>query len=334
MIASRLARAGRRLGKTYRFDAGFCEWRRGAERRLVTGVEIGPKGTPMSLVELVPLVLKTSIMVMVFAIGLTASPRDLIYLFSRPGRLTLSLGSMFVVMLVVAGGLSRLFELSRPVEILIVALALAPVPPILPRKQAKAGGDASYAVGLLVAASLFSIVWIPFALWLLRNVFAAPLQASAGDLVSTVGLRILAPLAVGALIARFAPKFAAWLQPAFARLGSLLLLAAIVPILLKTWQPALLQVGGGTIVALAVFVVVGLAAGHLLGGPDPDDRTVLAFASASRHPGIAASLAALNFPQEKAIVAVLLLYLIVSALLTIPYMNWRKRAGTAPLKLA
>lgn len=283
----------------------------------------------MSLVELVPLVLKTSIMVMVFAVGLTALPRDLIYFVSRPGRLTLSLASMFVVMLIVAVGISRLLDLPRPVEILIVALAMAPIPPLLPRKQAKAGGDASYAVGLVVAASLFSIVWIPFALWLLRSVFATPLQASTGDLVNTVLLRILAPLAAGALIARLAPRFAAWIQPAFARLGSLLLLVAVVPILFKTWQPALLQIGGGTIIALAVFVVVGLVAGHLMGGPDPDDRTVLAFASASRHPGIAMSLAALNFPQEKAVVAVLLLYLIVSAALTIPYMAWRKRAGAA-----
>lgn len=288
----------------------------------------------MSLVELVPLVLKTSIMVMVFAIGLTALPRDLIYLFSRPGRLTLSLASMFVVMLVAAVAISRLLNLPRAVEVLIVALALAPIPPILPRKQAKAGGDASYAVGLLVAASLFSIVWIPAALWALRSVFALPLHASANDLIETVLVRILAPLALGALIGRFAPRFATWVQPAFARLGSLLLLAAIVPILFKTWHPALQMIGGGTLLALGAFVVIGLASGHLLGRPDPDDRTVLAFASACRHPGIAMSLAALNFPQEKALVAVLLLYLIVSAVLTIPYMAWRKRVDAARLSLA
>jgi BASS family bile acid:Na+ symporter len=288
----------------------------------------------MSLAELVPLVLKASIMTIVFSLGLTALPRDLVYLVSHPGRLTLSLASMFVVMLIAAGGMSRLLDLPRPVEILVVALALAPIPPLLPRKTAKAGGDASYTVGLLVAASLFSIVWIPFALWLLRTVFEAPLQASTGDLLNTVLLSILAPLAAGALLARFTPKFASWVQPAFARLGNLLLLAAIVPILFKTWHPALLQIGGGTLLALAAFVVVGLITGQLMGGPDPDDRTVLAFATSTRHPGIAMSLAALNFPQEKTVVAVLLLYLIVAAVLTIPYMMWRKRVGAAQLKPA
>lgn len=288
----------------------------------------------MSLAELVPLALKTSITLMVFAIGLTARPRDLIYLFKRPGRLALSLTAMFLVMLIVAVAICRFLDLPRPVEIVVVALALSPIPPLLPKKQAKAGGDASYAVGLLVAASLFAVLWIPLALSALAGLYHLPLHSSTGHLANIVFQRILLPLTAGAVIARFAPTFAGWIQPAFARTGSLLLLAAVLPILFKTWHPALLQVGGGTLLALAAFVLVGLVSGHLLGGPDPDDRTVLAFASAARHPGITMSLAAINFPQEKSIVAVVLLYLIVSAVLTIPYIAWRKRVGAAQLKSA
>lgn len=285
----------------------------------------------MSIAELVPLVLKSSIMVMIFAIGLSALPRDLIYLFRRPGRLLLSLISMFGVMLIAAVAISRTLDLPRPVEVMIVALALAPIPPLLPKKQAKAGGDESYAIGLVVAASLFSVVWIPFAASFLDGVYGLPLHASAGHLTDVVLFHILTPLVLGAVIARPAPRTAAWLQPAFARTGSLLLFAAVAPVLFKTWHPALAQIGGGTLLALAAFVLIGLVSGHLLGRPDPDDRTVLAFASAARHPAIAVSLAALNFPQEKAVVAVALLYLIVSAVLTIPYIAWRKRVGAARL---
>ena len=84
----------------------------------------------------------------------------------------------------------------------------------------------------------------------------------------------------------------------------------------------------GTVVAMGLFIVVGLLAGHLLGGPATDDRTVLAMATASRHPGVALAVAHLNFPDE-ALPAAVLLFLLANAVLSIPYVAWRKRAGAA-----
>ena len=65
-------------------------------------------------------------------------------------------------------------------------------------------------------------------------------------------------------------------------------------------------------------------AGHVLGGPDASDRTVLALSTASRHPGAAAAIASVNFPQERAAIAVLLLYLIVAGAASALYLRWRK----------
>ena len=58
---------------------------------------------------------------------------------------------------------------------------------------------------------------------------------------------------------------------------------------------------------------------------------MLALATASRHPGIALYLASHNFPQEKAVLAAVLLYLLVSTLLALPYVAWRRRGGAASL---
>lgn len=283
----------------------------------------------MTIVELVPLALKTSIIVMAFAVGLTAQPRDLIYVFEHPLRLARSLTSMFLVMLLAAVAITRLLDLHRTVEIVIVCLALSPLPPLLPHKLKKAGGDGSYSVGLVVAASLFALIWIPSALWVLGNLSGLSLHDTPSHLASVVILNILVPLALGATIHHLAPNFADWIQVAFARTGGLLLLAALIPVLIKAWHPALLQIGGGTVLTLVAFVVIGLISGHFLGGPDPDDRTVLALSSASRHPAIAVSLASINFPQEKDVVVVVLMYLIISALLTLPYSAWRKRLEAA-----
>ena len=77
--------------------------------------------------------------------------------------------------------------------------------------------------------------------------------------------------------------------------------------------------GNGPVTALAAFVVVGLAAGHCLGGLDSDDRPVLALATACRHPGVAIAIAVAVFPEEKAVLlAAVLLYMVVSGLVSIP----------------
>jgi hypothetical protein len=45
-------------------------------------------------------------------------------------------------------------------------------------------------------------------------------------------------------------------------------------------------VGNGAVLPIIAFVLVGLVIGHLLGGPTPENRTALAFSTASRHPGL------------------------------------------------
>jgi BASS family bile acid:Na+ symporter len=89
-------------------------------------------------------------------------------------------------------------------------------------------------------------------------------------------------------------------------------------------------VGNGTLVAIAAFVVLGLAIGHVLGGPNPHDRSVLALATASRHPAIALTIAQTNFPNQPVVPAILI-YLILGVVLGIPYIKWRQRVdGVGP----
>ena len=76
---------------------------------------------------------------------------------------------------------------------------------------------------------------------------------------------------------------------------------------------------------MLVFAGVGLAAGHLLGGPDPENRTVLALSTAPRHPGVAIALAAATFPDQKLAPAAVLRYLLVSAVATKFYLVWNAR---------
>ena len=82
---------------------------------------------------------------------------------------------------------------------------------------------------------------------------------------------------------------------------------------------------GELVRALLAMNVLMPAIGHVLGGPIPQNQTALAIATASRHPGIALILATANFPAETLVGPALLLYLLVNAVVAIPYLLWTKR---------
>jgi BASS family bile acid:Na+ symporter len=277
---------------------------------------------------LIVLAIKLSLVLLVFSIGLAATVSDAMYLFRRPKLLLRSLLSMNVVMPLFAAVLAASFDLRPVVKGALVLLAVSPLPPIFPKKASKAGGAFSYTIGLLVAATLVSIVFIPLALKLLERAFDIPLQMGPARVVSLVLWTLLLPLAAGIAVHRLAPAFAERAAKPIGQVGGILLLVALLPIVIKVWPAMMSLIGNGTIIAMVVFAVLGLAAGHLLGGPDPENRIVLALSTATRHPGIAIAIAAANFPDQKLAPAAVLLYLIVSALAAKPYLAWAKRRRT------
>lgn len=277
----------------------------------------------MTLAELVPLALKLSIMAMVFTIGLGAEPADLLYLLRHPGQLVRSIVAMILVMPAIAVGLVKLFALDAPVEITLVCLALSPAPPILPKKI-KAGGSHAYVMSLLVIAALLSIVWIPLAGVILDRIFNAQISIPAAPVAKLVLMTVIAPVVAGVILRRLVPALAERLARPLGLAATVVLLVGLVLILLKVGPTMLALLGNGTLAAIAAFVILGLAVGHLLGGPSPGDRTVLALGSAARHPGIAMAIASITYPAAKAVPAAILIYLLVSMLVTAPYMMWRR----------
>jgi BASS family bile acid:Na+ symporter len=274
---------------------------------------------------LILLMAQAAIVLTVFALGLSASPQDAIYLFRRPGQLLRSLLSMNVVMPLFAAAVNALFELRPAVEIALITLAVSPVPPLLPNKVLKAGGGASYTIGLLVAAALLAIVFVPLIADLVGSSLGRPAQMSPIAIAKVVGITVLAPLAVGMLVRRVAPGFSERIAKPISMAASILLVISLLPILFIAMPTIVSLVGNGTLAAVVAFVILGLAAGHLLGGPEPQHRTVLALATSSRHPGIAVAIASVNFPEEEQVFAAILLYLLVNAIVSVPYVIWRSR---------
>jgi BASS family bile acid:Na+ symporter len=163
----------------------------------------------MTTFEMIKLAVVASIFLTVLGIGMSATVRDVTFLLREPGLLFRSFLSMFVVMPVVVTVIAQVSNLPEAVKIALVALAIAPVPPILPRRELKAGCHADYAVGLLAVGALIAIVYVPLAVEILDRIFGRHGDVSRLAIAKIVLITILAPLLIGMAIRQWAPSAAA-----------------------------------------------------------------------------------------------------------------------------
>ena len=277
----------------------------------------------MDDIHFVKLLLTTSILLLVFALGAHATLADATSfvreMFRPPYWLLRALASMYVVVPAVAVWIGLVFDLERPVRIGLLAVSIAPIPPILPGKQLRLGGSSSHVFGLLVAVSLSAIVQLPLMVELIGSVFGREASFGPWQVARLIGMTILVPLAAGLLAQRFAPRWADLVAPWTSRLGTILLLAVVAVVLFKLWPIMASLIGSGALLAMIALATAGIAAGHWIGGPDPSDRAILAIASAMRHPGIAVAVATANAPEAPRLVAAILLYVMVSLAMTSIY---------------
>jgi BASS family bile acid:Na+ symporter len=279
-----------------------------------------------------------SLLLIVFGLGLRATFADTAFLFRElfrtPHRLLRAIVAMFLVVPAVAVAIAMLFDLPQPVKMALLAMAVSPMPPILPGKQMKFGGQARFVYGLLVAVSLAAIVVVPIAVEVLSWLFQRDVHVSVRAIATAIAVTILAPLAAGLIVRHVAEHAAERLAPWVARFGTVLLIVSGVFILINAYPAVALLVGSGAIVAFVALAVLGIAVGHSLGGPNPRERTVLAIAAPMRHPGVAITIAHATFPNDPISPAAILLMLLVGVVVTTVYGHFRSRSNTDERKPA
>lgn len=269
-----------------------------------------------------------SLAVLVFGSGLGARFGDVTALLRRPGLLVRSLIAVLVVAPVLAVALVGLLDLDREIAIALVALSISPLPPLLPGRSAKAGGEPQYGLGLVFVLAALAVPVIAVAAEVLQLVFGRDYVATPWVVARLLALSVLAPLLAGMIVARVSPATADRLEIVLHRVQRWLLPAAMIALVASAAPRMWALIGNQTLLALVVFVVGAFAAGHLLGGPDRGYAAVLALATSCRHPATALALASANFPEadEHAAIA---LYGVVTAAVGALYAAWAKRRRPA-----
>jgi len=280
--------------------------------------------------QLIMLAFAISLFLTVLGFGLRASFADLLYLVRRPGLLTRTVLSMFVIVPVAAVVIDLVFELDHRVEIILITLALSPVPPLLPKKATKVNAGNEYPLALITTMALVSLATVQISILILERFLGRDFGMSPGAMARTILISVVAPLVTGMVVRTLLPRFAARVAKPIAVVAGILLALAAVILVVSTFSAIRALATWQTVLAMVAFVVIGLAAGHVLGGPDPEHAGVLALASAGRHPGIALAIATANFPGEQ-FGGLILLYLIVGAVICVPYSKWQRAEVAEPV---
>jgi predicted Na+-dependent transporter len=278
------------------------------------------------MTELLLTGLKLAVGLMILGIGLSATMGDLGLLWRRPRLLLRSLVAMYLLVPLAAGLLVKLLPITIPAKVALLVLAVSAGAPLLPRRLANFGSH-GYVFSLVVTSSLASIVLVPLSLGVLTDNFAAHFELEPLAAAQVIGTSFLAPLAFGMMLRALLPTAGERLAHALtAAAGLLLVVCALLLLVLNA--PQLVEARWSGFGALVLLMVIALAIGHAMGGPDPDDRTALAVACATRHLGIAV-LVATSLPGPR-VVVLISAYIVIAMAVSVPYLAWRKRLHREP----
>lgn len=282
---------------------------------------------------LILVIAQASLLMVVASVGLRAQWRDVIASIRKPKLLVRGIVAVNLVVPATAVLLCAILPMEQPVKIGIAIMAVSPLAPLLTGKMVKAGVEASSAIGLYVALVLLAIVIVPATIAVLSWIFPADASISVRDVAALAARTVLAPLAAGLLLGTMAPRFARPLSKMLMMIGYAGLALVAIAILYARGSDILALVGDGAVLAIIVTVIAGLAAGHLLGGPEPSGRTALALAATTRHPGLAAMIAQQNFGDPKVLPAIIL-FLLTSVTVSTAYLAWFARKPGSRAKAA
>ncbi len=262
---------------------------------------------------------------LILAIGMQSTVDDLTYLWRRPWLLTKSMLAMYVLVPLLAVAFARLLPIPFGLKVALVVIAISAGAPLVPRKLMPLSNH-GYVFSVIATSSLLAIVTVPLWLTALSALSGATPQIPPREVARLLGRAFLLPLVIGMGIRIMVPGIAEDLSEILLKVGGAALALAGLVLLVLGW-PLLREAGWISIFVLGLLTGGALTIGHLLGGPDPEDRTALAIACATRHLGIAVLVAA-AVPGVRTGVLVIA-YLVASLIASIPYVRWRKRYHSA-----
>lgn len=239
-----------------------------------------------------------SVWLLLFTMGLGMNFGQAFVLVKQPKKLIMTILAASVLVVVVAvimlyGAQLLGLNIALEVQVSILLLAGAAGSALVPALVQPLGAKADEAVSAMIMVVLATIIIEPVVV----AIFFPPLgvEISATEVLQIVVTSILVPLFLGLAIRSWWLMMADFITDRLTKLANALLQATIILIILKDLG-TMLELGLWNLVVMAVFIVVFLAIGHLLGGSKLPDRLTMG-ATAGLRNGAIAMLVASKLPE-------------------------------------
>jgi len=279
--------------------------------------------------QLLGILVTVTIFSMMLSIGLNNSVRDLTTLWRDRALFFRSILAVVVIVPLVFFLLIVAFDLSAGVSSGLVLLAAAVGAPLTTKRASAAGADLVYVSSLQVSLAILTVLVAPVLLAIAYASFDLVTEHVGPMAVARqVATVTLLPLLVGLGLKYYKPGLATKVVEPLNRISNILFLVLVVALIgavvaLPDLRSQLLIGWPGTF-AIVIIVLVSLAVGHLIGGPDQERRNGLAIVCVARNVGLALYIANLS-ESSLTIIPTIIVYMLLGAFLAIPYSIWAKR---------
>lgn len=264
--------------------------------------------------------------VVMLSIGLRVSGGELLNILRNRAVLARSLVANCVIVPALGVLLVLLFPLTPDATVGILLLAAIPGTPIALQFTRQAKTRLAFAAAMTFLLSVVSIAMAPLAVEVMPQA-ATRSERPILHLLASIVLYVALPLCTGLWAARHAPKIAP-------RLVLPLGILATIVFSFLMWETRLVRRqafdairGRGTILALALLLLLSMLLGWLIGGPDPESRRVLATSTSMRSVIVVLYVARYCFPGTNVyMVPIVYLSLMVPAnmLFHLGFTAWHK----------
>jgi predicted Na+-dependent transporter len=288
------------------------------------------------MVEVAGVLVTTTIVTLMFSLGLGLKPYRFLLLRDRPAFLgRVLLGTCVLVPL---AGLALVLMplhglLSRPTWVAMGLMLACPSAPLILFRVRSSGGTAELAARLQIGAALLAILTVP----LMEVVFRSSAALRGWELLSWgispghVAAQVLKvqvlPVLAGVLLGQWQPELARRCSRALGGLATVLLILMMLALLLLSGRQLLpyLQQNLVGLAGMAVLSVLSLAIGYGLAGSDPLERRTVALVTGMRNTGLAAQLALTYGKGLPGLVPGLLAYVLITVIVTTLFLQWQQR---------
>jgi BASS family bile acid:Na+ symporter len=274
----------------------------------------------------VELLIYVFIALAMLCIGMSATLGEMVALLRDGTRVTRVIVANIVIPPVVALALVSLVPMNDAAASVLLLLAFAPGGINAVQFSTKSPGQLAAAGELLFLLSAIGLVAAPVAAGLLLP-SNATISMPFDELTFRVAALIAAPLGIGIVIRACAPEIAEKIyRPAM--LGSTFAFVASVLLSMSARQDALSGLGTGTLLGMLAFILILMATGWFLGGPEAEHRQILATSTNLRNVGLVYVLVdgCCNNPLfSTAVLAFMAIMVPPNLALTVACALWRKR---------